>query len=203
MTPQRGPHYSQKCPFHITKDQPLSAKKSVAQCVECVSCGNQRLQHMKPDLYQIAYLTILESSPKYNPDHQSGASYATFIRSRVCGRLWAEKKKHLKSIPFPALEAVRADYQVASNPLVDGLIAAACQCEGIDDTVAEHVDLETFKATLPQLLACLSKKEGMVLKLKFFKGYKAVEIAKMLQISEGRVSQLSRSALTKLKQTFL
>ena len=43
----------------------------------------------------------------------------------------------------------------------------------------------------------------MVLKLKFFKGCKAVDIAKQLGISEGRVSQLSSSALAKLKKAYL
>ncbi len=187
MIPKRGPHYSQKCPFHIIKDQPLSAKKSVAQCVDCVSCGNQRLQHMKPDLHQLAYLTILENSPKYNPKHQSGASFTTFIKSHVCGKLWAEKKKQLKSIPVPSLDS---DY-------------IESQHQRIDDVVAWQVDLNRFKAALPQLIKCLPEKQASVLKLKFFEGFKAVEIAKRLGISEGRVSQLSRLALTKMKRLYL
>ena len=185
MTPQRGPHYSQKCPFHIIKDQPLSAKQLVAQCVNCVSCGNQRLRHMKADLHQLAYLTILENSPKYNPNHQSGASFVTFIRSRVCGKLWAEKKKQLKYVPVSSLDGDDTEHQL------------------IDESVAWHVDLNRFKAALPQLIKCLSEKEATVLKLKFFEGLKAVEIAKRLGISQGRVSQLSRRAVTKLKQLYL
>lgn len=43
----------------------------------------------------------------------------------------------------------------------------------------------------------------MVLKLKFFDGLKAVEMAKRLGISEGRVSQLLRTALTKLEKLYL
>ena len=185
MTPKRGPHYSQKCPFHITKDEPLSAKKSVARCVDCVSCDNQRLQHMKADLHQLAYLTILENSPKYNPKHQSGASFATFIRSRVCGSLWAEKKKQLKSIPVSSLNGDDTERQ------------------RIDDAVAWQVDLNRFKAVLPQLIKCLPEKQATVMKLKFFEELKAVEIAKRLGISPGRVSQLARLALTKLKQLYL
>ena len=187
MTPKRGPHYSQKCPFHIIKDQPLSAKKSVAQCVDCVSCGNQRLQHMKTDLHQLAYLTILENSPKYNPTHQSGASFGTFIKSRVCGKLWDEKKKQLKFVPVPSLNS---DYTESQH-------------QRIDDVVAWQVDLNRFKAALPQLIKCLPEKQATVLKLKFFEELKAVEIAKRLGISEGRVSQLSRLALTKMKRLYL
>ena len=185
MTPQRGPHYSQKCPFHIIKDQPLSAKKSVAQCVDCVNCGNQRLQHMKADLHQLAYLTILENSPKYNPNHQSGASFTTFIKSRVCGKLWDERKKQLKSIPLTTLNGDDTEHQQ------------------LDESVAWQVDLNRFKVALPQLIACLPEKQAAVLKLKFFEELKAVEIAKRLGISEGRVSQLARLALTKLKRLYL
>ena len=185
MTPQRGPHYSQKCPFHIIKDQPLSAKKSVTQCVDCVSCGNKQLQPMKADLHQLAYLTILENSPKYNPNHQSGASFTTFIKSRVCGKLWDERKKQLKSISVTTLNGDDTERQQ------------------LDESVAWQVDLDRFKAALPQLIKCLPEKQATVLKLKFFEGLKAVEIAKRLGISQGRVSQLARLALTKLKQLYL
>ena len=185
MTPQRGPHYSQKCPFHIIKDQPLSAKKSVDQCVNCVSCGDQRLQHMKADLHQLAYLTILENSPKYNPNHQSGASFTTFIKSRVCGKLWDERKKQLKSMPPTTLNGNDTERQ------------------SLDESVAWQVDLNRFKAALPQLIKCLPEKQATVLKLKFFEELKAVEIAKRLGISQGRVSQLARLVLTKLKQLYL
>ena len=185
MTPQRGPHYSQKCPFHIIKDQPLSAKKSVTQCVDCVSCGNKQLQPMKADLHQLAYLTILENSPKYNPNHQSGASFTTFIKSRVCGKLWDERKKQLKSIPLTTLNGDDTERQQ------------------LDESVAWQVDLNRFKAALPQLIKCLPEKQATVLKLKFFEELKAVEVAKRLGISQGRVSQLSRLALTKLKQLYL
>lgn len=203
MTPQRGPHYSSKCPFHINPTNPLTATKSITRCVECVSCGNQRLQHMKPDLQQIAYLTVLENSPKYNPDHHTGASYTTFIRSRVCTKLWNERKKLLQSIPYPTVDEVGEPQQFTANPLTYELTTEACQCEAIDETVARRVDVETFKTLLPQLLPSLSEKEGMVLKMKFFEELKAVEIAKRLGISEGRVSQLLRLALTKLKKLYL
>ena len=193
----RGPHHSNKCPFYITQNHPLTAEKSITRCVECVTWDRPRLHPMQADLHQIAYLTILENSPKYDPSHQTGATFCTFIRSRVCTKLWNERKKHLQLIPFTAVEPV------AANPLADGLTTEACQCENIDETVTWHVDVETFKTLLPQLLSCLSEKQGIVVKLKIFEQLKAVEIAKRLGISEGRVSQLYRSALTKLEKAYL
>ncbi len=158
---------------------------------------------MKADLHQVAYLTICENLPEYDPDHQTGASLSTFIRSRVCAKLWNESEKRLKSIPFSTIEAVQEPQQFVDNPLVDGLTREACQCEGIDETVAWDVAVEQFKTLLPQLLSRLSEKEGMVLKLKFFEEHQAVEIAKQLGVSEGRVSQLTRAALAKLQKAYI
>ncbi len=203
MARQRGPHYSKKCPFHITPNQPLSAEKSINRCVRCVTCNSQRLQSMKADLHQITHLAIAENSPKYDPDHQSGASFSTFIRSRVCATLWNKSKKLLQLIPFPAVDGVGEPQQFTANPLVDGLATEACQSETVDETVAFDVDLEQFKTLLPKLLSCLSEKEGRVLKLRFFEGLKTVEIAEVLGVTKGRVSQLSRAALTKLEKLYL
>ena len=158
---------------------------------------------MSTDLHQIARLAIAENSPKYDPEHKSGASFCTFIRSKVCNTLWNESEKLLQWIPCPAVEEVQEPQQFAANPLADGLAAEACQCEGVDETAAFDVDLERFKTLLPQLLSRLSEKEGLVLKMKFFEELKGVEIAKRLGISKGRVSQLSRSALTKLEKLYL
>ncbi|MYE88414.1 sigma-70 family RNA polymerase sigma factor [Candidatus Poribacteria bacterium] len=106
-------------------------------------------------------------------------------------------------MPFSTVEAVQETQEFVANPLVDRLTAEACQCEGIDETVTRHLDLKKFKALLPKLFSCLSEKEGMVLKLKFFEELTGVEIAKRLDISEGRASQLSRIALTKLEKLYL
>lgn len=203
MTPNRGPHYSKNCSFHIKPNQPLSAADSVVRCVECVTCGCDRLKPAKADLHQLAYLTIVENSPKYDPDHPSGASLGTFIRSRVCAKLWNERDKDLKAIPYSALEADGGAQQQKVNRLMDGLVAESLLCESVEDAVASKVDVENFTAILPQLLPCLSKKERTIVKMKFFDGLRAVEIAKRLDISQGRVSQLSRTALAKLSKAYL
>ncbi len=212
MIQQRGPHNSGKCPFHIDPASPLSAEKSIDRCVACVTCGNQRLQSLKEDFRQIAYQTILEERPKYDPTHPSGASFITFIRSRVCGKLRDQRKKHLKSLPFPVLEeSSRLESQSywgdapqpPNNPLVDGLVADARQCEGVSEQVVRRVEVEQFERLLPQLLERLSKQERRTLKLKFFEGFTTVEIAEVLGVTKGRVSQINNAALAKLKRAYL
>lgn len=201
MIQQRNPHNPEKCPFYIESTSPLTAEKSIARCVMCVTRGNQRLQSLKKDLHQTAYLTILEQMSEYDQDHRSGASFITFIRSKVCGKLWSERAEHLKSIPFPVHEG-RGDTQpLANNPLVDALVAEAFQGESADDRATRRVEVKQFKKLLPQLLGRLSERERLVLKLKFFEAKKSVEIAKILDVSEARVSQLISTTLAKLRKT--
>ena len=167
---------------------------------------------MKEDLRQIAYETVLEAAPTYDPAHESGASFTTFIRSQVCGKLWDEGKKHLQSTPFLSLDdtscAESQFYQggsdpLGSNPSIDRLAADAYQCGEVDEEAICHVEVEQFKQLLPQLLAHLSEKEKMVLELRFFEEKKGVEIAEVLGVTKGRVSQLINTACAKLKKGYL
>ncbi len=212
MTQQRNPQNSAKCPFYIDPESPLSAKESINRCVACAIRRDQRLQCVKEDLRQIAYETVLEAVPTYDPAHESGASFTTFIRSQVCGKLWDEGKKHLRSTPFLSLDdtssAESQFYQggpdpLRNNPSIDGLAADACQCGGVDEEVIHHVEIEQFEQLLPQLLADLSEGERRALKLRFFEGKKGVEIAKVLGVTKGRVSQLINTACAKLKKGYL
>ncbi len=107
----------------------------------------------------------------------------TFLKNApfICN---ADEIAFQKEEQLSTVEAVQEPQQFVDNPLVDGLTREACQCEGIDETVASDVAVEQFKTLLPQFLSRLSEKEGTVLKLKFFEERKAVEIAKKLGVSK-------------------
>lgn len=212
MTQQRNPQNSANCPFYIDPKSPLSATESINRCVACATRRDQRLQCVKEDLRQIAYQTVLEAASTYDPAHQSGASFITFIRSQVCGKLWDEGKNYLQSIPFLSLDDTNcAEFQLyqsgpdplRNNPLIDRLVTDVCQCEGVDEEVIHHVEVKQFERLLPQLLARLSEKEKVVLELRFFEEKKGVEIAKVLGVTKGRVSQLINTACVKLKKGYL
>ena len=168
--------------------------------MRCVCSGAPHLEEMREDLCQTAYLTILEETPNYDPKHPSGASFITFIKSRVCGRLWSERRKASKYTPYAYEEPV-TDVSPA-NPLVAALTAEACACESLEDEVCQKIDIEAFRAVLPQLLPKLSKKERQAIALKYFKDCSGIEISRRLSVSEGRVSQLLKSALAKLKVAY-
>ena len=201
MLNDRGPYYSAKCPFYIEPNNPLSAEKSIQHCVQCATCGHSRLQGMRDDFRQIAYLTILEEEPKYDPAHDSGASFITFIKSRVCGALWSHGRKELKYTPFSTDPPPEPDTD--PNPLVAVLTAEACASESLEDEVCEKIEVEKLRSFLPQMLSRLSEKERCIIELKYFKDCSSRDIAKQLRVSDGRVSQLLKSALGKLRKAHL
>lgn len=109
----------------------------------------------------------------------------------------------MKYLPCSQDEENPAAEVLESNPLVETLIAGACTCESFEETVVQNIEVNHFRKLLPQMLSQLSKKEREVLKLKYFACCSGVEIANMLAASEGRVSQITKSALVKLKKAYL
>lgn len=199
----KGPHNRGKCPFYVIPQDPLSATSSIQHCINCVKGNRTQLESLTEDLQQIALLTILEETPKYDPDHPSGASYTTFIKARVCTRLWAEQKKALQSIPYSHQETLMDPDTENHNPLMEMLAAQACTIENVADAVIQKIETACLRKYLPELLEELTQKERSIIEMKFFQEFSGVEIAEILKISEGRVSQLTKSALEKLGKAYL
>ena len=200
---QRGPHNRGKCPFYAIPTELMSAETSINKCVSCACGENTFLKSQFEDLRQIAFLTILEETPKYNPDHPSGASYITFIKAKVCTRLWHEKEKLLKQIPYSHQEGCQDEDDYQNNPLLEGMIAQACVIENMADTVIQQIEVEFLQKNLSALLDKLSEKERRVIEMKFFEQAKGVEIAQTLEVSEGYVTKLTNRALAKLGKAYL
>lgn len=203
MAEQRGPHNRGKCPFYVVPQNPLSAESSIHHCADCAVGNNAQLRSFKEDLRQLAFLTVLEETPKYDPDHPSGASYTTFIKARVCTRLWSERKKVLLQSPFTHQEDMDDDANCKHNPLVDNLTAQAGAIEDVAETVTHQIEIETLRKHLPKLMNRLTQKERAVIEMKFFQEFNGAEIAEILEVSKGRVSQITKSALEKLGKTYL
>lgn len=204
MAEQRGPHNRGKCPFYVVPENPLSAESSINHCTDCVISSKTQLLSFKEDLRQLAFLTILEETPNYDPDHPSGASYITFIKACVCTRFYSERYKILRQLPFTHQEVSDDDDACReSNPLVDNLAAQACAIESVAETVVHQIEVETLRKHLPKLLESLNEKERSIIEMKFFQEFSGVEIAEILEVSEGRVSQLTKTALEKLSKAYL
>lgn len=198
-----NPRQRGKCPFNIVPNDPLTAETSVDQCATCVCRNNTYLLSHKEDLQQIAFATILEETPNYDPEHPSGASFITFMKAKVCIRLWREQRKLLQEIPCSHQECCQTDEENEKNPLEAVLATQACAIENIADSAIQKIEGEFLQKHLPKLLAKLTKKERRVIEMKFFEEQRGVQIAQELDISEGRVSQLTQSALAKLGKAYI
>ncbi len=195
-----NPSHRERCPFNIVPNEPLSAEESIDQCVSCVCRNNAYLKSHYEDLRQIAFLTILEETPNYDPKHPSGASFITFIKAKVCIRLWREQRKLLRETPYPYQECSEENEK---NLLEAELITQACAIENMADSVIQQIEIGFLRRCLPKLIKKLTKKEKRVLQMKFFREYTGVQIAQELNISEGRVTQLTQNALAKLGKAYL
>ena len=207
MREDRHPGNRGQCPFYVDAIDPLTADASIYQCVGCATRGDACLQARRDDFRQLAYLTILEETPNYDPAHPSQASFITFIKSRVCSTLWSQRRKELKYLTFPLVEVQASntlnDAPTGLNSLTAALYNAATASESMEDSVIEEIHVQQFRERLPVMLKHLSDQERKAVRLKYFHDYTGVRIAKALGVSKGRVSQLMKTALSKLKNVYL
>lgn len=205
MKEYRHPGNSGDCPFYIDPEDVLTAEASIHQCVKCATRGDACLKTRRDDFRRLAYLTILEETPKYDPCHPSQASFITFIKSRVCSALWSQRRQELKYLSFPLLDVEEAGVDVPPgwNSLTAALYNAACECESLEDEVIEAIHIEQFRERLPTLMKRLTDSERKAVRLKYFQDYNGNRIAEALGVSKGRVSQLIKTALGKLKDAYL
>ena len=83
------------------------------------------------------------------------------------------------------------------------MITQACAVEDMADSVIQQIEVDFLRKCLPKLIEKLTEKEKRVIQMKFFKEHTGVQIAKELNISEGRVTQLTQKALAKLGKAYL
>ena len=88
------------------------------------------------------------------------------------------------------------------NSLTAALYNAACESESLEDSVIEEIHIQQFRQRLPRLLKRLTDKERKAVRLKYFQDYKGEALAEALGVSKGRVSQILKSALSKLKTAY-
>ena len=103
-------------------------------------------------LQQIAFLTILEETPNYDPDHPSGVSFITFIKAKVCIRLWREQRKLLQEVPCSHEEYCGTHDENKKNPLEAVLVTQTCAIENIADSAIQQIEDEFLRKHLPKLL---------------------------------------------------
>ena len=169
------------------------------QCAKCTAFAAPRRPDLQDDLLQIACLTLIEKGPAFNPEHQSGASFGTFIRPRICGALMDEKSRELthSTRELPSLYSA-SDASEALDPELKQDVGRLWE---VPDP---HAEFETelvrdisFNMALPKLMKMLTPREQEIF-ARLRENQRNSEIAKALTLSKARVSQLVTQVTRKL-----
>lgn len=193
------PRYKHQGMFRPIDEMVKPLLPDLRRCAACIaSAASQRLD-LRDDLFQVASLTLIEKGPAFNPTHQSGASFGTFIRPRICGALTDEKSRELthSTRECPNFEDAwdsSEDPGAEVNQDIGRLWKVPDPHAEFEATLVRNISFET---ALPKLLKMLTPREREIFAC-LRENQQNCEIAEALTISEARVSQLVKQVTLKL-----
>ncbi|MDE0314626.1 MAG: sigma-70 family RNA polymerase sigma factor [Candidatus Poribacteria bacterium] len=203
-----------KCPpySHEGEFQPDNATitgllPDLRRCASCIAYGSPSLPAFQDDLIQIASITLIKKGPAFNPLHESGASFGTFIRPRICVSLMNAKCKEVKHHVRECSECyIRSDFDETLNQNgnyerdIDLILNAPdANTECFVDRLIWEISVANFKKVLPQLIEALTHREQQVFAC-IREDMSNCDIAKLLKLSPPRISQLVRNVEQKLRK---
>ena len=203
---------SAKCPSysHEGAFQPNNATitcllPDLRRCASCIAYEPPSLPAFRDDLIQIGTITLLEKGAAFNPAHQSGASFGTFIRPKICGSLinarHKELKHHARECPESYIDVNGNEaLNVEDERYIDFIQNVPHpDAEYFVDKLVWEISLANFEKALPELLVALTHREQQVFAC-IREDMQNCDIAKILKLSPPRISQLVRTIEQKLRQ---
>ncbi len=200
-----------KCPpyAHEGEFQPDNATitgllPDLRRCANCRAYESPSLPAVRDDLIQIASVTLIKKGPAFNPLHESGASFGTFIRPKICGSLINAKHKELKRY---ARECPESYMDLDTNGELNAedkrdinliLNTPDANAECFVDRLIWEISVANFEKVLPQLLEVLTHREQQVF-ICIREDMSNCDIAKLLKLSPPRISQLAQNVEQKLR----
>ncbi len=169
------------------------------RCAGCIAYASPKCPEMREDLQQIAATVLIEKGPKFNPVHQSGASFGTFIRPQICGILMNAKRSelthsHRERHSFNGAWDTDEDPGGEVKQDLARLPEVPAHYTEFEETLVRNI---SFEAALPKLLKILTPREREVFAC-LREDQQNCEIAEVLNLSESRVSQLVTQVTQKL-----
>ncbi len=172
-------------------------------CAKCMAYAGSARPDLADHLMSEASLVLIEKGPLYNPQHESGAKFGTFIRPQICGALTMEKEKECK---YSEMESGDPDKQWdPSQSRYAKVNEDIGRLWHLPDPSADpmhqtdyDVFAEDFKVLRRKLLRKLTSGERRVFQ-RNREGMPNIEIAAELGLTPGRTSQLKHQAIVKLK----
>jgi len=168
-------------------------------CAACIANAAPRRSDLREDLFQVASLTLIDKGPTFNPGHESGANFRSFIRVRICGALMDAKEREVR---HSTREVSMPDEEWDPHEMSDS--ADETEIEFLCQFPDPHAEFEnrlirdiSFASVLPKLLKILTPRERKIF-IYLRENRQNHEIAKVLNISKSRVSQLVAQVTLKL-----
>ncbi len=205
LTGAKCPPYSHEGEFQPNNATITGLLSDLHRCANCIAYDPPSFPAFRDDLIQIASITLIEKGPAFNPAHESGASFGTFIRPRICGSLIYAKHKELK---HHARECPESYIDVDINRLLNVEDEKDIDfIQNVPHPDAEYfvnrlvweISLANFEKVLPQLLEALTRREQQVFAC-IREDMPNCDIAKILELSSPRISQLVRTIEQKLRR---
>lgn len=205
LTGAKCPPYSHKGEFQPDNATITGLLPDLRRCASCIALEPPSIPAFRDDLIQIASVTLIKNVPAFNPTHESGASFGTFIRPKICGNLINAKHKELKRYVRECPESyIPSDTNGELNPEDERNInfilnASDANAECFVDRLIWEISVANFEKVLPQLLEALTHREQQVFAC-IREDMSNYDIAKLLKLSPPRISQLARKVEQKLRQ---
>ncbi|HYD61595.1 MAG TPA: sigma-70 family RNA polymerase sigma factor [Noviherbaspirillum sp.] len=178
------------------------------------------------DYFQFASIGLLEAVDRYDPAH--GAKFETFAALRINGailngiaslsekqeqisakqRIAADRLKSLKEKPekpkdpgalFGYLAELAIGIAVGLALEDSGMYRA--EDEAYPDNTYRSVELKQLQQRMRELLEHLPRNERRVIKYHYLQQLAFEEIARILGVTKGRVSQIHKDALNRLRES--
>lgn len=173
------------------------------ECAECMAHASPARPDLVNHLMSEACIVLMEKGPSYNPQHQSGANFGSFIRPQICGALTYEKAREdtysqmESGDPYGQWDPTQSRYAEVNEDIG--------RLQNLPDPNANpnpHTDYEVFVKDFERhrqkLLKELTANERHVF-LRSEGGVSNSDIAEEMDLSPGRTSQLKNQAILKLQ----
>lgn len=199
LTGVKCPPYKHQGVFLPDNETVKSFLPDLTYCATCIANATPRRNDLREDLLQVASLTLIDKGPTFNPEHESGANFRSFIRVRICGALMDAKEREVR---HSTREVSLPDEEWNPQETLDS--ADEPEIKSMWQFPDPHAEFEnrlvrdiSFASALPELLKILTPRERKVFTY-LRENQQNHEIAKVLNISKSRVSQLVAQVTLKL-----
>ena len=199
LTGIKCPAYKHQGIFLPDNETVKSFLPDLTYCAACIANAAPRRADLRDDLLQVASLTLIDKGPAFNPRHESGANFRSFIRVRICGALMDAKEREVRhntrEVPMPDEEwESHETSDTVDKPEIESLLQFPDPHAEFENGLIQNL---SFASALPELLKILTPRERKVFTC-LREDRQNHEIAKVLNISKSRVSQLVTQVTLKL-----